>query len=650
MARLPQPGGDQGTWGEILNQYLLVAHAGDGSLKDDAVDGSAIKDASISEAKLDSALTTKVNSVGGDPAVGGDLSGTASNAQIVAGAVTATELASNAVTTAKITDANVTGGKLADSAVSTTKIADANVTTAKLADSSVTLAKLSTASAPTSGQLLAYNGTTLGWTDPSSVPTNLDDLSDVATSGATDGQALVYQSGSGNWIPATVSSGGVTDHGALTGLSDDDHPQYHNDTRGDARYYTKSEVDTSLAGKADDTDPRLSDERTPTDGSVTEPKLAASNSPSNNDVLTWDGLDLTWTAPASAGEANTASNVGTAGVGVFKQKSSENLEFKKINAGSNKISITDDTGNDEIDIDVVTANLGLTSSDVGLGNVDNTSDANKPISTATQTALDLKVDESITVSGGTSLTGGGDLSTNRTLTLVNDSATPGNTQYYGTDGTGTKGYFAIPTQDPSVGGDLSGTASNAQIVANAVGTTEIADGAVTDDKVASGIAQTKITNLTTDLASKLDDKNEVVALTDSTNDRFVRVNITDDASPTSGWPDRLAFYFDSVRTGYHNEYGELRARPGKNNTVALRAMGWNGASSAYILEVANNSSSTTYFGVTSTQIDATVPISSNSNITTTGTVNGSNIGAKVTTSSSAPSSPSVGDVWVDTST
>ncbi len=30
--------------------------------------------------------------------------------------------------------------------------------------------------------------------------------------------------------------GGVTDHGALTGLVDDDHPQYHNDARGDARY------------------------------------------------------------------------------------------------------------------------------------------------------------------------------------------------------------------------------------------------------------------------------------------------------------------------------------------------------------------------------------------------------------------------------
>ena len=41
--------------------------------------------------------------------------------------------------------------------------------------------------------------------------------------------------------------GGRSDHGALTGLADDDHPQYHNDARGDARYYTKPQVDASLA-------------------------------------------------------------------------------------------------------------------------------------------------------------------------------------------------------------------------------------------------------------------------------------------------------------------------------------------------------------------------------------------------------------------
>jgi hypothetical protein len=40
-------------------------------------------------------------------------------------------------------------------------------------------------------------------------------------------------------------------------------------------------------------------------------------------------------------------------------------------------------------------NIDLAKSDVGLGNVDNTSDANKPVSTATQTALDLKTNKLI---------------------------------------------------------------------------------------------------------------------------------------------------------------------------------------------------------------------------------------------------------------
>jgi len=34
MARLPQPGGDDGTWGDVLNEFLKVAHNPDGSLSD----------------------------------------------------------------------------------------------------------------------------------------------------------------------------------------------------------------------------------------------------------------------------------------------------------------------------------------------------------------------------------------------------------------------------------------------------------------------------------------------------------------------------------------------------------------------------------------------------------------------------------------
>jgi hypothetical protein len=43
---------------------------------------------------------------------------------------------------------------------------------------------------------------------------------------------------------AWVQFGSTVDHGALSGLGDDDHTQYHNDTRGDVRYYTKTQTDT----------------------------------------------------------------------------------------------------------------------------------------------------------------------------------------------------------------------------------------------------------------------------------------------------------------------------------------------------------------------------------------------------------------------
>ena len=44
---------------------------------------------------------------------------------------------------------------------------------------------------------------------------------------------------------------------------------------------------------------------------------------------------------------------------------------------------------------------GVTKAHVGLGNVDNTSDANKPVSTATQTALDLKANSLVTIDAET---------------------------------------------------------------------------------------------------------------------------------------------------------------------------------------------------------------------------------------------------------
>src|SRR5690606_27124892 len=97
------------------------------------------------------------------------------------------EIADGAVSTAKLADAAVTAAKLADGEVTAAKLAAAAVTTTALANGSVTAAKLA-----------AGGVTTPALADGSVTAAKL--AGDVAT--------------------------GVSDHGDLSGLAADDHPQY----------------------------------------------------------------------------------------------------------------------------------------------------------------------------------------------------------------------------------------------------------------------------------------------------------------------------------------------------------------------------------------------------------------------------------------
>lgn len=74
MARLPQPGGDDNTWGSILNDFLSVEHNTDGTLKKASDITSAISAAQsayqkpaggIPETDLNAAVVAKLNSNGG---------------------------------------------------------------------------------------------------------------------------------------------------------------------------------------------------------------------------------------------------------------------------------------------------------------------------------------------------------------------------------------------------------------------------------------------------------------------------------------------------------------------------------------------------------------------------------------------------------
>lgn len=82
------------------------------------------------------------------------------------------------------------------------------------------------------------------------------------------------------------------------------------------------------------------------------------------------------------------------------------------------------------------ATLALAKSDVGLGNVDNTSDVNKPVSTATQTALNAKLDS--TAAAGGDLTGNYPNPQIATNTIVNsDLATVATATFKGRTTAGT---------------------------------------------------------------------------------------------------------------------------------------------------------------------------------------------------------------------
>jgi hypothetical protein len=141
--------------------------------------------------------------------------------------------------------------------------------------------------------------------------------------------------------------------------------------------------------------------------------------------------------------------------------------------------------------------LALTKTDVGLANVDNTSDAAKPVSTATQTALDAKADDSAVVH----LAGAETISGNKTLT---------------------------------------------------------------------GATQITMSDAVT---------------------QAVRIDLP--AGDRSSAPDTLAVYYDGSRTGYFNEFGELRVIASASNRVPLRVKQANGGGQTAdlidVTDISNNS-------------------------------------------------------------
>lgn len=126
---------------------------------------------------------------------------------------------------------------------------------------------------------------------------------------------------------------------------------------------------------------------------------------------------------------------------------------------SNSVEVTDMgvTIRSDVGITLNGSVSGISKSSVGLGNVDNTSDANKPISTATQNALNGK---QATVTGGASTITSSNLTANRALV---------------SNGSGKVAVSAVTSTEL---GYLDGVTSNIQTQINAKASTSYVDGLV----------------------------------------------------------------------------------------------------------------------------------------------------------------------------
>jgi len=116
MARLPSPGGDNGNWGDILNDFLSQIHNGDGTLKANsvsaaalapgAVDTASLQDGQITEVKLDNAVQTKLNTPTTIP------DGSITKAKLVTSVQSSLDKADSALQTAPVASVNTRTGAI----------------------------------------------------------------------------------------------------------------------------------------------------------------------------------------------------------------------------------------------------------------------------------------------------------------------------------------------------------------------------------------------------------------------------------------------------------------------------------------------------------------------------------------------------------
>lgn len=304
MARLPIPGSDSGTWGDILNEYLQVELDVDGTLKPSGSLASKADDATVVKLSGDQTIAG-VKTFATSPVLPVPTSSTdAATKDYVDSIVSAGAPDADAVTKGLVQLA----GDLAGTATSPQIAAGAIVNTDINAAAGIAKSKLA----------------------------NLDIVNaDINASAAIAKSKLA----SLDIVDADVNATAGIAQSKIANLSAD------------------------LAGKQ------------PLDSDLT---AIAALAPTNDDVMQRKAGAWVNRTPAQI-KTDLALVKGDVGLGNVDNTSD-------VTKNSAVATLTNKT----LTSPVINTPTGIVKADVGLGNVDNTSDANKPVSAALQTALDLK--------------------------------------------------------------------------------------------------------------------------------------------------------------------------------------------------------------------------------------------------------------------